>query len=466
MDRLSRNPVDGGIIAYLLQTGQLEFIRTTERIYRPDSNALVLSIENGMATAYLQDLSRNVKRGLRGKVERGWHPCKAPVGYLNDPETREIVIDPERFPLVQKAFKLAMQGDLPINEIHRKLVQLGLTAYVRGRTTRRPISDNCVHSMLRSRFYTGMVRFNGKFYPGKHRPAVTGEEFELVQRRLAERGWRRTEGRKSLPLANLFRCSACGCMIVGEVKRRNLAGGGTRIHTYLHCSGWKGCRRICVREEDLAAKLAKALHSLSLPIDVASNIKRSLSQVFEQEGCNEAETLAALQKEAERNESRLRRLTELRLDGEISAEEFSGLRENLLERSDSLREETHFARDTARRELELIYRKLDEAVAAGELKGGSGDLYALAKAAQVLGGTTLDIKTLTLSLDPVLKTIASFERPDSKSGSSKLGDSDDQNPVWSSYARQLRTAVKKELATVRCTDSKSRCNWQEESKRP
>ena len=34
----------------------LDFIRTMERTYRPEDNALLLSIENGMATAYLQDL--------------------------------------------------------------------------------------------------------------------------------------------------------------------------------------------------------------------------------------------------------------------------------------------------------------------------------------------------------------------------------------------------------------------------
>jgi site-specific DNA recombinase len=59
-----------------------------------------------MAQKYVDDLSRNVKRGLRAKAEKGWYPSVAPLGYLNnwhkEKGDRDIRPDPERFHLVRR----------------------------------------------------------------------------------------------------------------------------------------------------------------------------------------------------------------------------------------------------------------------------------------------------------------------------------------------------------------------------
>jgi len=41
-------------------------------------------IEFGMAQKYVDDLSKNVKRGLNTKAEKGWLPSGAKPGYMND----------------------------------------------------------------------------------------------------------------------------------------------------------------------------------------------------------------------------------------------------------------------------------------------------------------------------------------------------------------------------------------------
>src|SRR3989344_674279 len=48
IDRLSRNPVDSGIIQWLLQQEVIRSIRTPDREYRPEDNVLILSVESGM----------------------------------------------------------------------------------------------------------------------------------------------------------------------------------------------------------------------------------------------------------------------------------------------------------------------------------------------------------------------------------------------------------------------------------
>ena len=77
MNRLSRNPVDSGTISWLLQQGVIKSIRTIDREYLPDDNVLLMSVESGMANQFLLELSKNVKRGLQGKLEQGWRPGPA-----------------------------------------------------------------------------------------------------------------------------------------------------------------------------------------------------------------------------------------------------------------------------------------------------------------------------------------------------------------------------------------------------
>ena len=59
---------------------------------------LMLSVLLGFSKYYVDALSENVKRGFRTRVDQGWRPGQAPLGYINDPETKTIVKDPIHFP--------------------------------------------------------------------------------------------------------------------------------------------------------------------------------------------------------------------------------------------------------------------------------------------------------------------------------------------------------------------------------
>ena len=60
LDRLSRNPIDSARIQWYLQTGKIKCIKTSERNYWPEDNALLFAVEQGMANQYIRDLSKNV----------------------------------------------------------------------------------------------------------------------------------------------------------------------------------------------------------------------------------------------------------------------------------------------------------------------------------------------------------------------------------------------------------------------
>lgn len=115
LDRLAKNPIDGGQIIWMLQRGVIKHIQTFDRCYYPEDNVLVMNVEFGMANQFILDLSKNVKRGLRAKVEKGWLPATAPIGCLNNKfkgkEKKDIIEDPERFDLVKKIWDLMLTGN-------------------------------------------------------------------------------------------------------------------------------------------------------------------------------------------------------------------------------------------------------------------------------------------------------------------------------------------------------------------
>jgi site-specific DNA recombinase len=85
LDRLARNPIDGGAVIWALKQHGIEIITPTQTFRQADDNTILMYIEFGMAQKYIDDLSRNVKRGLRTKAEKGWYPTSPPLGYRNNP---------------------------------------------------------------------------------------------------------------------------------------------------------------------------------------------------------------------------------------------------------------------------------------------------------------------------------------------------------------------------------------------
>jgi len=129
IDRLARNPVDGGQISWLLQQSIIQSIRTHDRNFLPADNVLMMSVEFGMANQFIRDLSVNTSRGLRHKAKLGHFPGTAPVGYLNDTRAKIIVVDRKKSKAVKAAFELYVQGNSRLEDISRFLFENGVRSF-------------------------------------------------------------------------------------------------------------------------------------------------------------------------------------------------------------------------------------------------------------------------------------------------------------------------------------------------
>jgi len=236
INRLSRNPIDSGKLSWLLQRGVLKSIQTIDRQYLPEDNVLIFSVESGVANQYILDLSKNTKRGMLSKLEKGWQTGVAPLGYLNDKENKIIINDPERFTLIRKMWDLMLTGNYtPPKILDIANDEWGFKTRKFKRIGGNPLSRSGIYKIFTSLFYAGIIKGGGIQYEGKHERMVTFEEYDRVQMLLGRKGKPRPK-HHHFAFTGSIRCGVCGCLYTAEKKRRLLKSGKIREHIYYHCT--------------------------------------------------------------------------------------------------------------------------------------------------------------------------------------------------------------------------------------
>lgn len=266
IDRLTRNPVDGGRLQWLLQQGKIKSIQTHEKEYLPNDNALILAIENSISNQYIIDLSKNVRRGLMCKIKDGWLPNLAPIGYLNDKENKAIMNDPQRFHLVRKMWDLMLTGNFtPPKILDIATNQWGLRTVKRKRIGGGEISRSGIYRMFTNPFYAGILHKNGKEYEGSHQPMITMEEFDHVQLLLGRDGKPRPK-KHSFAFTGAIRCGECDCLITAETKKKHIKSTGEmREYHYYHCTH---------KRKDMDCSQRKSTLDLGLELLIESELEK------------------------------------------------------------------------------------------------------------------------------------------------------------------------------------------------
>lgn len=116
-----------------------------------------------------------------------------PFGYYYSKEENNLVVDPEKGPLVKKIFHLYNSMQYSPRQI----------ANIVGMS-----SDVMVFGVLKNRTYLGEITFRGEQYPGKHEPLIDEETFKRAQEILRKRSAIR--GDSHYLLSSLVYCGVCG----------------------------------------------------------------------------------------------------------------------------------------------------------------------------------------------------------------------------------------------------------------
>ena len=337
LDRLARNPVDGGALIWAFDEGTLQQIVTPQRTFTNTGNdKFWMSLEFGIAKKYVDDLSDNVKRGIRAKHEQGWRTGLPPLGYLNDRATKTIAEDPVRFPLLRKLIDRILAGEPPL----RLLSVLNGEWGFRTRPTRhgggRSLNESGLYRLLSNPFYYGLIESGGGSWPGRHRPLISKDEFDRIQEILG-RPTRPQKERHRFAYTGLIRCGECGLAITAEEKTNRYGSQ----YTYYHCTKRNPaahCGQRTIRLEALEAQILEVLRRIRLPDDYRDWAMKHLRDMAAEEASTRKAASQSVESAAKAVEKQLGALTDLRVRGFIDDEEFAAKRRELVESRLRLRE--------------------------------------------------------------------------------------------------------------------------------
>jgi site-specific DNA recombinase len=347
-DRLARNPIDGGQISYMLQSGSLKLIQTPYNRYLPTDNILPLTIELGMANQYSIDLSRNVKRGNKEKVKGGGWCSVAPQGYLNNKLEKTVIVDEDRFHFVRKMWDLMLTGNHSLSQICKIAnEEWGFKTIRHKKVGGKPLIKSTLEGMLKNPFYYGRVKSGEHSNWGNHKPMITEVEFEKVQE-IMRRSGRKGATNYEFPLTGCLKCGECGCSITAEEKVKyrcpacnsvqtakhprkcrcgqkltlKVIGNGT-WYTYYHCTKKRGkCGQGSVTDVELEGQVVEYLNKIEVDPDFEEWAIKWCKVYDEDRRQTKKGENSKFQKAYEQAEAKLNSLIDMRADGELTKDQF------------------------------------------------------------------------------------------------------------------------------------------------
>lgn len=256
-----------GKVVDLMDAGILQEIRTYgQRFTNNPNEKFLLMILGSQAKLENDNRGINVKRGLRTRVEMGLWPGVAPVGYLNQKHMDkkcQVIIDPERGPIVKKMFEKMAYEKWSGRKIHHWL-KFELNFHTVGNHN---LALSNVFRILQNPFYYGVFEYprkSGNWYQGKHEPIVMRELFEKANEQLKRDNIQRQS--HEFAFTKIMVCGLCGSSISAEEKYKLLKDGTTAKYIYYGCGRSKDrqCKNPYLREDELIEQLISVLDQLDL----------------------------------------------------------------------------------------------------------------------------------------------------------------------------------------------------------
>lgn len=243
------------------------------------------------------------------------------VGYLNvalKDGRANIAPDPERAPLVRRAFELMASGLHSRADVLRMVTEEGLT------TTRekRPVSPQTLHEILKKPVYCGWVSsptMEDLRVKGLHEPIVSQELFDEVQDVLKGKRLRTPPKRKhnpNFPLKPFVKCEGCGTPLTG-----GFAKGKTKKYGHYWCRR-AGCRAVKLSKEKLETEFIALLQKLRPNPETVSEFPKIAAQVWTQTQRETEKTLKKLTENLAEQKRLKSELLRAKLRSEVSQEDY------------------------------------------------------------------------------------------------------------------------------------------------
>lgn len=286
LDRLARNRADDVQIGLLLAKNGVRLVSCTENIDDTPSGKLVRGIMGDIAEWYSSNLSEEAKKGLRKKVELGGTPGLAPLGYVNarlkitelGKDIGTVKVHKRYGPIITECFTLYDTGRSSLAEVAAHANDRGLRLAATKRLPERPLHTQHLQRILRNRYYTGWLSYNGVEYQGTHPALIDDETFARVQALLTARNLNKEKGRKRPHhLKGFLFCARCGRRFGITVRTKPRS---RRTYAYFYCLGRQVDRHSCPQAHVPVGDLEDAVRAFWTHVRIPAERIRALRQAI------------------------------------------------------------------------------------------------------------------------------------------------------------------------------------------
>lgn len=337
---------------------------------------------------YSRDLSVKVKTGLEMQMKRGlFVGAVTPYGYMKNPSDKHHMIpDPETAPVVQRIFKLAIDGH-KIVAIARELNKANIeipSQYFRRKnpdsnryrrtSAQKSWDDTNIRVILKRYEYTGACVYKKKNWrridnpksttqdrskwliiPGCHEALVSVEDFEQAQNIFRKNPKCGYHAEKDYPLRSLIKCGACG---------RAMFRHDRCNRTFYRCKQ-ASYNDVCPKgelfyEDDLETVVINSLRQMLTILVGKINLIEEASRKTKGTAANLEVSLQAVVKSIKQNNLARVEGYEKYSDGKISRDDFLSLKDQLSGELVKLNEE----KEAIERELAAMESADDTELAA------------------------------------------------------------------------------------------------------
>jgi site-specific DNA recombinase len=236
--RFGRDELDRQYFRSDLRRRGIELLSLTEAVPEGPFATIIESVLDLKDRLFVDDMSRQVRRGLRALVAAGYAPGGTPpTGYVAERVQRGThrdgtprmaarwLPDPEVAPRVSEAFRLLAAG-----RTYQEIAAI----------CRLPLHSKASYwSMFRNRTYLGILKLGEEEFPDALPALVDPATWAACQAQMGDRRAAAAKARRTVSdylLSGLLYCSQCGSPLIGQTDHRNEARGGHGWRNY-RCNG-------------------------------------------------------------------------------------------------------------------------------------------------------------------------------------------------------------------------------------
>jgi site-specific DNA recombinase len=320
LSRLARNVVDQGTtIAELRQLGITLVSVDEPNLDDTAAGKLSANLLGAINQFFSDSLSERTKYRMKAGFQSGRFLHNAPVGYLN--VEKNLARDPERAPLVKKAYELFASGNYATGDAVLKLVT-GL-----GLRTRKgnPMTKQSFARMLQNPIYAGWLVSGEDRVRGAHEPLVSDGLFQRVQERLNGKSRPHKALNEDFPLRGIVRCERCdNKLTAGFVKGRK--------EKYPRYWCWnKECKAVGVSRESIEGQFVAILERIQPTADLLARLPELAAREWELRKGRIAKDAEVLSKRLAEQRTLNHKAITAKLNSELSADDFDALKKNITE---------------------------------------------------------------------------------------------------------------------------------------